>query len=360
MPSSTHTMWDSTLCPTFSETLAVTAFNFVPHFSAKKFLPLYHHYGSGTKAWEQVSNTAALEKAKKELDLAQKHGITLIPITSPDYPSSIKQLSDAPLILYVKGSLPPPNIAAIGIVGTRVATNWGIECTTKFARYLSNIGAWVISGLARGIDTAAHTASLERTCAIIGSGLLHIYPTENIPLAEKICQHGSIISELPLLTPPTRFSFPRRNRLISAMSSALLLMEAPVKSGAMITMDIGIKQNKPLFAVPGRAMDENYAGNHNLLKTGKAQLVESPQELATKMGIFLQKMPENGKMNIENGLISPPEQKILDILYQSEVSIDVLSVKTCLPIAILQVLLTKLVLRKLAVELPGKRYKKAL
>ena len=349
-------MWDRTLCPTFSlsELLATLAFSFVPGFSVKKFYPLYDHYGSASKAWESCNNKDALEKAEKELNLACAHNITLLPITSPEYPAAFKALSDAPLILYVKGKLPPPDAVKIGIVGTRNATVWGIECTTAFAKHLSKCGAWVISGLARGVDTAAHEASLSGTCAIIGSGLLHIYPRENVSLAEKIAQNGAVISELPLLTSPTRFSFPKRNRLISALSDALLLTEAPLKSGAMITMFIGEKQNKPLFTVPGRAMNENYAGNHALLKTAKARLVDSPQELAAQINLKTVKIAQNA---VKPVLISPLEQKILDILYQSEVSLDELSVKICLPISILQVSLTKLVLRKLAVELPGKRYK---
>lgn len=354
MPSDANTLWDSKLCPTFSELTALLAFSFTPGISTQKFYALYDHYGSAASAWSACNNKAALEKAQKELALAEAHGITLISITSPKYPSSLKSLSDAPLILYVKGTLPPADSVKIGIVGTRNATAWGLECTSHFAKHLSNCGAWTISGLARGVDTAAHEASLTRTCAIIGSGLLHIYPSENTALAEKIAKSGAVVSELPLLTAPTRFSFPKRNRLISALSDALLLTEAPLKSGAMITMHLGEKYNKPLFTVPGRAMNENYGGNHALLKTAKARLVESPQELAAEMLLKMQKTPEN---TIKTHLISPQEQKILDILYQSEVSLDELSVKICLPISILQVSLTKLVLRKLAVELPGKRYK---
>ncbi len=349
-------MWDRTICPTFShqELSATLAFTFTPSFSTKKFNQLYDHFGSAQSALEASPNKSAIEKAQKELALAEKHHIAIIPITSPTYPSCLKVLPDAPLVLYVKGTLPPAEAVKLAIIGTRNATIWGMECTAAFAKHLSNCGAWIISGLARGVDTAAHEAALTKTCAIIGSGLLHIYPRENISLAEKIAKNGAVISELPLLTAPTRYSFPKRNRLISAMSDALLLTEAPVKSGAMITMYLGEKHKKTLFTVPGRAMNENYGGNHLLLKQAKARLVETPQELASQMTLFSTKSTQNEVRHI---LISPLEQKILDILCQSEVSLDVLSVKICLPISILQVSLTKLVLRKLAVELPGKRYK---
>lgn len=304
MPSNQLTLWDSTLCPTFP----------------------------------------------KDIDLAKEHAITVLPISSPDYPKQLKQLADAPPFLYVKGNLPPPDAIKVAIVGTRNATSWGLECTRTFAKELANLGIWIISGLARGIDTAAHTSSLATTCAFIGSGLLHIYPQENRALADKIC----VMSEYPLTSPPTRYTFPKRNRLISAFSDAILLTEAPIKSGAMITMNQGHLQQKPLFTVPGRALNENYGGNHLLLKQGKAKLVETPAELAAHLGLF---GPKKVKNNIVSHLISPQEQKILDILYQSEVSLDELSMKCCLSIATLQVSLTKLILKKMAVELPGKRYK---
>lgn len=342
MPSSTNTLWDSIDCPTFShlDLQTVLALSLLPA-SLRKKLP--------TPC--AVKNHAVFKQAEIELKNAEAAKIEIIPISSSRYPASFRQLTCAPLVLYVKGTLPPEDAKKIGIVGTRCATTWGIECTKAFAKELSSYGAYTISGLARGIDTAAHEMSIDRTCAIIGSGLLHIYPRENVELAEKI---SCVLSELPLHTAPTRFSFPRRNRLIAALSDALLLTEAPIKSGAMITMDIGFKQKKPLFTVPGRAMNSNYGGNHQLLKLGQARLVESPEELAHILKISIAKPLEN---NVKNHLISGQEQKILDILCQEEVSIDMLSVKTCLPIATLQVLLMKLVLRKLAVELPGKHYR---
>ncbi len=291
----------------------------------------------------------------KEVDLAKEHGISLIPITSPEYPKSFKELPDPPQVLYVKGSLPKEDAILVGIVGTRACTSWGIESTTAFASKLSRAGAWIVSGLARGIDTAAHAASLDKTVAIIGSGLLDIYPRENRALANELCKKGCIISEFPLLAPPHKYNFPKRNRLIAALSSALLLTEAPIKSGAMITMRLGERQKKPLFALPGRAMNETYSGNHLLIKEGVAKLVESPEELASYLQLSCQIMSKNA---INTHLITGQEQKILDILYQSDVSLDELLEKSTLPVSIIQVLLTKLALKKLIIELPGKRYKK--
>ena len=307
MPSNQTTLWDRGLCPTLSP---------------------------------------------KEQALAEENGITIIPITSPDYPTAFKKLPDPPPLLYVKGKLPPDDALTLGIVGTRAATSWGMECTKTFAKRLSDAGAWIISGLARGIDTAAHEASIGKTVAIIGSGLLDIYPKENSALAEQLV----VISEFPLRTPPTRYNFPRRNRLIAALSNALLLTEAPIKSGAMITMRLGLKQKKPLFTLPGRAMNENYGGNHLLLKEGIAKLVETPEELAKHIELSCQIRASSA---ITTPLLSPDEQKIVDILSQSDVSLDTLAEESRLSISTIQVLLTKLVLRKVVEEIPGKRYKKS-
>lgn len=338
-----------------NEKRAVVALSLAKGISTKTFRSLIEFYGSSEAAFKAKPELHQLaDLAAKEMDEAEKHGIQIIPITSPFYPESIKSLADAPLVLYVKGTLPKTADQRIGIVGTRAATEWGKDCARAFAEKLSNQGVWIISGLARGIDTEAHKGAINRTVAFIGSGLLHLYPKENEKLAEKIAESGAIVSEFALHTPPTRFSFPKRNRLIAAFSSALLLIEAPIKSGAMITMEIGLKQKKRIFALPGRAMNDNYQGNHLLIKERKAELVESPDELAKLLGIEIR---EAMTKKMCTPTILGEEQKILDLLYQSELSLDELSHFTCLPIQNLQVTLTKLILKSLAVELPGKRYK---
>ena len=338
------------------ELQAVLAFSQLKGSSTKKFLDLYQFYGSALEAYKKIKPQPELERfSENELLTAKANSISLIPITSADYPASLKILSDAPLVLYVKGKLPDSHLPKIAIVGTRSATSWGKDCTHHFAKILASYGIFVVSGLARGIDTAAHSGAIEKSVAFIGSGLLHLYPKENEKLAETIAEKGAIVSEFLLNAPPTRYSFPKRNRLIAAFSDALLLTEAPKKSGAMITMRIGSTLKKALFCLPGRALNEPYAGNHQLIKEGNARLVESPQELAK----FLDIASKPPQITLgQKPIIFDEEKKILDFLGQSDLSIDELFCFTRLPISHLQALLTKLVIKNLAVELPGKRYKR--
>ena len=204
---------------------------------------------------------------------AEKEKVTIIPYISSDFPEMLKQISDCPPLIYVKGTLPEKRAPWVAIVGTRAASPQAMEDAWRFAKMLTQAGAVVISGLARGIDTAAHKGSLiystacGSTIAVIGSGLGDIYPTENIQLANQIAAtlSSAVISEFPMSLAPSRYTFPKRNRIISALSDAILLCEAPRKSGAMITMELGAKHKKMLFALPGRAGVENSCGNNWLI-----------------------------------------------------------------------------------------------
>lgn len=343
---------ENTLHPTLLE--ALLALHLTPKLSHAKARKLIDYCdGSPIKALQFVDapNWEAVEKERK---MCERLNIELLPYTSASFPEKLKTLPDCPLILYIKGTLPAKHTACIGIVGTRCATTWGKESAYLFAKELARGGVCIVSGLARGIDTAAHMGSLETgsTLAIIGSGLANIYPKENSALAEKIASsNGAVVSELPLFTPPARHTFPQRNRLIAALSDALLLAEAPIKSGAMITMELGRKENKPLFTLPGRAMSPTYEGNHLLIKQRKAHLVETPSEI--QEALHLPSTPMSPQPKKLEGI----EQKILDFISQGEVSIDELSCVISLPTADLQALLIHLLLKNLIVECPGKRYK---
>lgn len=341
------------------ELQATIIFNQLKGFSTKKFLQIQQHYGSAAIAYQKTKADADLERlAAKEIETAQKHAIKIIPITSSDYPLALKALHDAPLILYVKGQLPQESTPKIAIIGTRAATNWGKESTFHFAKRLASSGVVVISGLARGIDTAAHSGAIDATVAIIGSGLLHLYPQENEKLADQITKKGALVSEMLLHAPPTRYSFPQRNRLIASLADALLLTEAPQKSGAMITMQLGEKLKKPLFCLPGRAMNETYAGNHLLIKEGKARLVESPEELASLLNIASKMSGCKSHCSLEKKeTLVGDEANLMALLKQADLSIDELYCQTRLPLPQLQATLSKLLIKNLIVELPGKRYK---
>lgn len=327
---------------------------------AKQARALYLAEHSAIKAFMSLP-TLLQEKGEKlaalELAAAKHLNITVVPCFSPQFPTQLTILSDCPLLLYVQGQLCPSDIPTLAIIGTRQATDYGKHATFHFSKNIAQAGVCIVSGLARGIDTEAHKATIGhgKTIAIIGSGLGCLYPRENEPLVKEIVHHGgAVLSELPINTPPSRFSFPKRNRMIAALSSALLLTEAPKKSGAMGTMEMGFLFNKKLYALPGRALQEQYEGNHLLLQHGKAKLVTTPEEIIKEFGIILK-----NSLHEDKGVkISATEQKVLEIISQSEVSVDELFHKSCLPISCLHATLMQLILKDLAVELPGKRFRK--
>jgi DNA processing protein len=301
---------------------------------------------------------------KRNLLLVAQHQAHLIAYTSPHYPKRLLKLPDAPILLYVKGNLIPADQRSIAIVGTRQASIYGNEMAKKFANDLAALGFTVVSGLARGIDTAAHSGALERgrSIAIIGSGLADIYPTENRALAERLASQGAVISEFPMATPPDRQNFPQRNRIVSGMTQGTLLIEAPVKSGAMITMQRAEEQGRHLFTIPGRLDHDNFRGNHALLKKGQAQLVECGADIANVFDDFFGSLSASSTESQERKPSIPldKEEKILiESLPYQELSIEQIVEQTKIPISGLNVLLMKLVLKGHLKEFPGKVYKRS-
>lgn len=184
---------------------------------------------------------------EEELNLAKKNDIKIISIQDKDYPESLKNIYDPPIILYVKGTLLEKDNLAIAVVGSRRASIYGLTCAEKFALQLSELGITVISGMARGVDSASHRGALKakgRTIAVLGSGLLNIYPAENKKLFEEISHNGAVISEFPLNTKPFAGNFPRRNRIISGLSLGVIVVEASRNSGALITADLALEQGR--------------------------------------------------------------------------------------------------------------------
>ncbi len=358
-----------------NETLARIALAKVPHLGAVRIRQLIMNFESAQEALHATEDALRalpgfgpavinsffaadyLQQAEEEMELAERNGIDLITCDDPSYPRLLKKLPDAPVLLYVKGTLTPQDAQGLAIVGTRQATIYGREMAASFARDLASAGFTVVSGLARGIDTAAHTGALERgrTIGVIGSGLLRLYPQENEQLAERIVANGALISEFPLLAPPDRQNFPQRNRIVSGMTRAALLIEAPLKSGAMQTMRRSIKEERPTFALPGRVDQENFRGNHALLKAGDTQLVETAGEIASYFDTLF---PQRAVMNKKNNLNST-EMTIMNALNEGERGVDEITRLTGLPTVKVNILLMSLLLKKAIKEYPGKIYKKA-
>jgi DNA processing protein len=208
-----------------------------------------------------------------ELARADKLGIRLICIESPEYPPLLRHIPDPPAVLYMKGNLEPRDLNGIAVVGSRKCSYYGREQAERFAALLAGAGMTVLSGGARGVDSAAHRGAMQptagRTIAVLGCGVDVVYPPENASLFDQIAQRGAVLSEYPLGTPPTPENFPRRNRIVSGMSRGVLVIEADERSGALITARQCIEDHdRPVFALPGRVDNPLSAGPHKLIREG--------------------------------------------------------------------------------------------
>lgn len=233
--------------------------------------------------WRNCTNTYA------ELSCADQHGVRIVTMLDDDYPLILRRMTDPPVVLYVRGEWRDSDATrSVAIVGTRNATHYGLAVSRRFGRELAEHGSTIISGLARGIDTAGHRGALEaagRTIAVLGHGMGGIYPPENEELVEDICSgNGAVVSEFPMLMRPGRTTFPQRNRIVAAWSRAVLVTEAPLRSGAIHTAQLAAENyGNTIFAVPGCVTQTSSAGCHALIRDG-AILCTSSHELECDMG----------------------------------------------------------------------------
>jgi len=311
---------------------------------------------------ENVANrihTFKAEDLSKELETAQKLGLEIITLDDADYPENLRNIPSPPIVLYVKGRIEKEDSLSIGIVGSRRASYYGLSSAEKFAADLACCGLTIVSGMARGIDTAAHKGALKakgRTLAVIGSGFKNIYPEENIKLAEEISQNGAVISEFSINTQPLKENFPRRNRLISGLSLGTLVVEAARNSGALITADFALEQGKEVFCLPGRIDSIFSFGTNELIKQG-AKLVAAKEDILEELLIPLAAGIEEVK--IKNRLqdhLSDSESVLYGLIPAEPVSLDELLEKTSLQIPRAYEILLKLKMRKLIRQLPGKQF----
>ena len=274
--------------------------------------------GIGThRANQIVAHAARTEKpAREELALAQENGVTVLAQDDPRYPPALGTITDPPLLLYMRGELVERDAVAVGIVGARQCTLYGREQASRFGHDLAATGFTVISGGARGIDTGAHLGALRakgRTVVVQGCGLLHTYPPENKELYERIVREegGAVISELPLDAPPNKENFPPRNRIIAGMSLGVLVVEANLRSGSLITARLAAADyGREVFALPGRVDSAASAGTHHLIKSGSAHLVESVEDILDHLGEVGEALREKEKGGIGVAAASKPAKTL--------------------------------------------------
>ncbi|MCS6829440.1 MAG: DNA-processing protein DprA [Armatimonadota bacterium] len=271
------------------------------------------------------------------------------------YPPALREIEDFPPLLFVRGSLQERDRFAVAIVGTRRPTQYGRTTAERLARELSRYGLTIVSGGARGIDTAAHTGALRaggRTIAVLGSGIDVAYPAESAALFNRIATQGAVLSEYAPGTAPDAWRFPARNRLVSALSLGVLVVEAPNDSGALITATHALEQGKPVFAVPGNIDTGHSAGCHRLIKDG-ATLVDSVEDIVRGLGIAPEPPPERA---VEMPALTPTQQQILRALSLTPTHVDVLADELKLPVAQLNAELLILEMHNLARRQPGNTY----
>lgn len=307
---------------------------------------------------EQSKET--LEELSKMIQVYEDQKIHIVDILGENYPCYLKQIPDPPILLFVKGNLRDLNRPAIGVVGARKCSEYGFDITYKLAQELAEQGVLVISGMAYGIDEAAHKGALKtgQTIAVMGTGLNICYPSQNREIYRLIPQNGCLVSEYFLDTLPLPFQFPRRNRIISGMAMGILVVEADVKSGSLITANLGLEYNREIFAIPGNINSQLSSGTNELIKNGAKCVTEIKDILEEFPGYIQDLMYSYKKNTLENNdcELAQDESIVYAYLGQSPIDLNELFENTKLPYEIVYPSLIKLEIKGLIKRLPGERY----
>lgn len=324
--------------------------------------------GIGQKLAGEIAGWEKKVNLKEELELAERAKVRIITTTDSDFPETLKQIYDVPLVLYVRGEIPDGK--HLGIVGSRRITNYGRRMAEHLAASASFADWTVVSGLAYGIDAVAHQATVDaggRTVAVLGGGLARVHPQDHIPLARKIIETGgAVISEFPMEYQPNKRSFPMRNRIISGLSHGLLVIEAGLRSGSLITAKCALEQGRIVFAVPGEADNPQARGTNSLIRDG-AKLTESFDDIIDEFEFLPGMRPSDDDGGETQGDetttsakladLTDDESKIVDyITSEREVSTDQIIAATEIPTGTVLSLLMGLELKRVLEQRPGKRY----
>lgn len=307
---------------------------------------------------------AAVSRANQEIDVAaemefcRKHQVKIVPLGGPDYPRALEEIADPPGVLFVRGTLESRDALSIALVGSRHATRYGLMMAERLAGSLARAGLTVISGLARGIDGAAHRGALQaggRTIAVLGSGVLNIYPPEHVELAGQVMAQGAVLGEAPVRSPPLSGSFPQRNRLISGMSLGVVIIEAALQSGALITARHAMEQGREVFAVPGPVDSRMSRGCHRLIRDG-AKLVETADDVLEELGPLVAAAKRDDGPPVYHPaelLLNDAEQSILAAIGTRPTAIDQVIADCGLPTHRVLAALSVLEMRRLVTRISG-------
>lgn len=319
--------------------------------------------GVGNKSAEAISNWRDTIPWENELKAIDSQGLKLICPHDVNYPHHLREIHDPPLVLYVKGELQEEK-NSLAIVGMRHPTHYGQEIARTFGYQFGNIGMTVVSGLALGVDSAAHRGCLQaggRTLAVLGFGFDYLAKAENARLAEEIIEAGGVVmSEFPLSRFPDRQTFPMRNRIVSGMTLGTLVIEAGVNSGALITSHFALEQGRQVFAVPGRMDSPQSFGCHKLIQNG-AKLVQCVEDILEEFEYLIpskQKIPKDSEeISLPITLkLTETERRVLQAISLEETEIDTITAMCELPPSIVSATLLVLEMKKAVRQLPGKRY----
>lgn len=359
---------------------ALIALNMIEHVGPVRLRRLLDHFGDapailrasraalmrvhgvGEEVAEAIATWESNVDLSGELRRIQEFGCGIITQEDEPYPKLLREIYDPPIVLYVRGNLTAQDQQGIALVGTRHTSHYGLESARKLAYQLAYVGMTVVSGGARGVDTAAHQGALSakgRTIAVLGTGINLIFPAENVELFERIAANGAVITQFPFGRKADRQSFPIRNRIVAGMTLGTVVVEAALNSGALITANFATEYGRQIFAVPGRIDSPGSKGCHDLIKKG-AKLCEGAEDVLCEFEYLFP--PSNRSPSpAETGALpalplSQNEQKVFDVLNDEEISIDDVIRRSGLPTSAVSVALLSLEMKRLVKQLPGKMF----
>jgi DNA processing protein len=310
----------------------------------------------GIAMWERTVDL------KGELQRVERFGCTILVQDDPDYPALLKEIYDPPIVLYVKGKLQSGDKNAVAIVGSRQTTHYGLDVARKLGYQLGYLGVTVVSGGARGIDTAAHRGAMHakaRTLCVLGTGINIVFPPENAELFEGIVERGAVLTQFPFNRQADKQSFPIRNRIVAGMTLGTVVVEANMASGALITSKFAADYGRHVFAVPGRIDSPRSKGCHDLLKRG-AKLCEGAEDILSEFEYLFP--PERRPASpAESGVLpalalSAQEQQVFEVVGREQTAIDEIIRRSHLPASVVSVALFSLEMKRLVSQLPGKLF----